>query len=62
METDMWVEIMTGSIRDQVLRASRSSKRMATFFERKGKLTKSELLAKVALDLEDVLKRIDEVF
>ena len=58
MKQEDWVKIMLDSISDQLTRAAKSSKRMATFFERKGETEKATVLRKVASQLE---KAQDEV-
>ena len=52
MQQEVWVDIMIGSICDQVERARKTSRRMSTFFERKGDVNKAKRLKKMMSDLE----------
>ena len=61
MKQEQWVEIMLTSINDQVTRASKSSRRMSTFFERKGEKEKAKLLDSISRGLEKTLGDIVKV-
>ena len=52
MKQEAWIDIMVGSVVDQVERARKTAKRMATFFERQGDSDKAKALTKVSEQLE----------
>jgi len=61
MHQEDWVKIMLDSITDQVTRASKSSRRMSSFFDRKGEKEKAKLLDSISKGLEKTLGDIVKV-